>query len=669
MSTQTWLFAKYAFFAIPIIDRIPMKTFSTVVLFTVLMSMNVAAQRSLPEADKDSLWAIWTNPQELDSNRLKALHIMSWRGYMFSQPDSAFYFAQLLYDYAEKKGLTKPMGTALNTQATALNFQGDYTTALEYYTRFRQICEELDDKRGLGAALNNMANIYKNQGDYSQALDLFFQSLRIREEIQDKMGLASSLGNIANIYMTQTEYVKAIDYLSRCLAIMKELENKQGVAGTLNNLGLIYADQGDYERALDHYNRSLHIREELGDRRGIAESMNNIGNIYRESGEFGKANEYHSQSLAIRETLKDKKGVASSLYNLGKVHAAQSDYLQAMDYGNRALPLAQEVGDVQVISDAAQLLYMSYKASKRHESALNMFELHIAMRDSIHKDENKREMMRQQFQYDFEKREALLKAEQEKKDAIALEELRRQRSERNLMGLGFLLVILVGGGTGMFLHQRRKAEFHLRSTNSELKALRAQMKPHFIFNALNSIHNFIDHNNTQTAKDYLVKFSKHMRNVLNNNLTEEVLLQDEIDALKEYLELEKANLNGKFQYNIEIDPELDPENTTLSPLMIQPFVENAIWHGIAPKESEGNILLRIAKDNDLLHITVTDDGVGRKHSAECKKEKGHKSIGIRLTTERMEILNRGRKSRTGITFTDLEPGLQVAIDLPFSEKF
>ncbi len=646
-----------------------MKIFNAITLFLLLFSMSGIAQRGLSKAEKDSLWSVWSNPQEADTSRLRAIQRIAWHGYLYSQPDSAFYFAQLQYDFAEAKGLRKPMGSALNVQATALNFQGDYDNALEYYTRSLKIKEGFDDKQGVGACLNNMGNIYKNQGHYAKAIDLFFESLKIREEIQDQMGIASSLGNIANLYSRQADYEKAIESFSRCLAIMEDLGIQQGVAGTLNNIGLIYSDLGDHKTALEHHERSLQIRQAMGDRRGVSDSMTNIGNIHVSSGDYAEATEAHKNSLAIREEIGDRKGISSSLFNLGRIYAAQDNHAESIALGNRALPMAQQVGDVSVIEDIAGLLYQSYKATNSYEHALEMHELHISMRDSIVREENQRELMRQQFQYDYDKRDAEIKAEQDRKDALARERELQQQSERNLMGLGFLVLILAGGGTGMFLHQRKKSEYRYRSARSELRALRAQMKPHFIFNALNSIHNFIDRNNTQTAKDYLVKFANHMRNVLNNNLTEEVLLKDEVGALREYLELERANLDGKFKYTIEVDPSLDLENTILSPLMIQPFVENAIWHGIAPKKGEGNIVLSIKKRNDYLHITVTDDGVGRKRSAEKKKEPGHQSIGIRLTTERMELLNRGRKSGSGITFTDLEPGTKVAIDLPFSEKF
>jgi len=646
-----------------------MRILISTTLIILMFSASSIAQRSLPKAERDSLWLVWSNPQEADSNRIASIQRIAWHGYLYSQPDSAFYFAQLYYNYAESKDLMKQMSSALNIQGTALNFQGDYTRALDYYDRSLKISENLADYQAIGATLNNIGNIYKNQGNYTKAIDCFFQSLRLSEEVPDIKGVASSLGNIANLYMMQSDYDKAIDYFSRCLNIMEELGNRQGIAGTLSNLGVIYADQGYYNEALDNHKRSLLIREELGDRRGISESQTNIGDIHLQNGNYTEAIIFHTNSLVMREELRDRKGVANSLFNLGKVHAAQNDYAKAIDFGNRALPLAQEVGDVALIGDISKQLYVSYKAANRPEAALRMYELYFTVRDSILKKENQRELMRQQFQYDYEKREAELKAEQELKNAVAQEEMLRQRSERNMMGLGFMIFILVGGTAGISLHQRRKAEYRYHSARLELTALRAQMKPHFIFNALNSIHQFIDNNNPAVAKEYLVKFSKHMRATLNNTLTDEVTVGEEVESLREYLELEKANLPDQLNYEIDVDPEIDVENTILPPLMIQPFIENAVLHGITPKKGKGTITVRMSIKGEALHVSVIDDGIGRERSAQQKENNGHVSVGLKLTQERMKKLNRDSKVKTGIVFTDLGQGLRVDLMFPLKERF
>src|SRR5690554_4911179 len=132
-----------------------LKILSTVTLIIFLSSAGSIAQSTLPKPEMDSLWSVWSNPQEVDSNRFRAISRIAWHGYLFSQPDSAFYFAQLCYDFLEEKDLIKQMSAALNIQATALNFQGDYENALDYYTRSMEISENLEDRQGIAVALNN----------------------------------------------------------------------------------------------------------------------------------------------------------------------------------------------------------------------------------------------------------------------------------------------------------------------------------------------------------------------------------------------------------------------------------------------------------------------------------------------------------------------------------
>ncbi|HIA37088.1 MAG TPA: tetratricopeptide repeat protein, partial [Flavobacteriales bacterium] len=161
----------------------------------------------------DSLWGVWNDKTQPDTNRLKAMFNISWYGYLYSQPDSAFYFAQLQYDFAESVNNKKQMAAALNTQGVSIYLRGDYAKAIDYYTRSLKIKEEIGDKKGISASLNNIGNIYKNQGDYANALDYYTRCIKIFEELGDKKGIASSLNNIGLIYKMQGDYAKAIEYL------------------------------------------------------------------------------------------------------------------------------------------------------------------------------------------------------------------------------------------------------------------------------------------------------------------------------------------------------------------------------------------------------------------------------------------------------------------------
>jgi ligand-binding sensor domain-containing protein len=221
-----------------------------------------------------------------------------------------------------------------------------------------------------------------------------------------------------------------------------------------------------------------------------------------------------------------------------------------------------------------------------------------------------------------------------------------------------------------------KLEVSRKIADLKLMALRAQMNPHFIFNSINSIQLFILKNDSESAHKHLSRFSRLIRNVLENSKHEYVSLAVEIETLEHYIELERLRFSSKFTYLISIDEHLDVKNSLISPLLIQPYVENAIWHGLMhSKDRPGVLQLRLEKVGALLKCTIEDNGIGRKHSAEFKKGKDHKSTGLSLNKERVEIINTLHNSSAGVQFVDMEDenglpvGTQVVIFIPININY
>ncbi len=191
---------------------------------------------------------------------------------------------------------------------------------------------------------------------------------------------------------------------------------------------------------------------------------------------------------------------------------------------------------------------------------------------------------------------------------------------------------------------------------SELHALRSQMNPHFIFNTLSSIQSFITKNNSKDAVNYLSKFSKLMRGTLENTQKQKIPIKDEIETLELYMDLEKLRLNNKFKYNIIVDDKIDAQFEEIPPMLIQPYVENAIWHGISHKINDGLIRISFKLENEnLLKCEIEDDGIGREKAIEINKEqKKNKSLGMSITKDRLEIINSLKNSKLNINIIDLK---------------
>jgi len=229
------------------------------------------------------------------------------------------------------------------------------------------------------------------------------------------------------------------------------------------------------------------------------------------------------------------------------------------------------------------------------------------------------------------------------------------------------LVVIVGGiAYYRFDRRRRQARAERISIELEVKALRAQMNPHFLFNALNSINGYILENDKDLASGFLTKFSKLMRMVLVNSQHTEVPLEQDLQCLRLYMDLERSRMQGKFDYTIEVDPAIDQTSTLVPPLVIQPFVENAIWHGISRKEGNGHIRLTISKSDGNLSMVVSDDGVGRPTLArqEPSKDKGYRSMGTQITRDRLDMLGRLKGSIAGFQYRDVAVGTTVEVTVP-----
>jgi heme exporter protein D len=220
--------------------------------------------------------------------------------------------------------------------------------------------------------------------------------------------------------------------------------------------------------------------------------------------------------------------------------------------------------------------------------------------------------------------------------------------------------------------KQKTAELQQQATELEMQALRAQMNPHFIFNSLNSINRFILQNNKLQASEYLTKFSRLVRLILQNSQASLIPLESELEALQLYLELEAVRFDHQFEYTIKVDSDLDADILKVPPLIIQPYAENAIWHGLMHKEQKGHLAIELFQCDEMLCCKITDDGIGRKKASELKSKSAptHKSVGMQITADRIAILQQKKQLDTTIQIADLvlpdgsAGGTEVLLKIP-----
>ncbi|MFN3916238.1 MAG: tetratricopeptide repeat protein [Flavobacteriales bacterium] len=367
-----------------------------------LVSIFLLQPKLYSQINKDSLWEVFQDRGLPDTVRLKAIDIIAWDGFLYSNPDSSFYYAQLQYDLAKSKKLKKQMALAVNTQGVALDIKGDYEKALIYYFKSLIIRESLNDKQGIASSLNNIATVYRNQGNYKDAIDFFIKSYKIKDEIGDKKGAANSLLGIGNILKEQGELTQAIEYFEKSLQVREEIGDKKGVANSIMAIGGVKHILKEYDLAVELFEKANVIQTEIGDRYGISNSLNNLAVTYQEKGMLTKALEYYFESLKIREEVGDKLGITSSMSNIGVLYQKQGKYNEAIRFGQKSLQIAREMGALKQLKDSYVALYNTYKLCGQYQNALEMHEQFILIRDSILSEENHKEVTKLQLQYKYE---------------------------------------------------------------------------------------------------------------------------------------------------------------------------------------------------------------------------------------------------------------------------
>jgi LytS/YehU family sensor histidine kinase len=328
-----------------------------------------------------------------------------------------------------------------------------------------------------------------------------------------------------------------------------------------------------------------------------------------------------------------------------------------------------------VSSLLAGLLYRVYKRQGDTGKALAMHERF--MESSMPKDgeDYKLELQRTQLSMTFSEKQLTDSVASARVAEALISDNKIAKTRTTYLVYGGIALFLAGAIVALFDRKRRMARFDREAAQLETQALRSQMNPHFIFNALNSISAFVQKNEPDKAASFLSRFARLMRLVLENSRQAEVPLKDDLEALDAYLHLERTRTGEKFDYRIQVAADIDPEDVMVPPLVAQPFVENAIWHGMSGKEEKGLITLSVSRKGDQLLFAIEDDGVGRSspkrmasmgesdpHDAPTKKT----SLGTAITKARLDLVRQQKGKAAGFIYVDLPQGTRVELTLPFS---
>ena len=549
--------------------------------------------------------------------------------------------------------------------------KGEHQKALEFLNAYVRYNASVGDSIKVSRGLFQIGAVYSTIGDYDKSIKALYRVLKINEEIDDQPNINYALNTIGVVLKEAKRYDESLAMYN------KVLETDSLNTDVLMNMGNLYGTKGDLKTAEIYLKKALKIDRANQNNRFVAYDLENLGNLYNQMGEYDKALDYGMQALQIREKLPFPLEEAFSLRQVGISLLKLSKHEEAKKYLLRAEKIAVESKANLPLKDIYKYLAEASSKTNDYKVAFEYQQLYSMVNDSLLNEETARQVNELQTKYETEKKDQQITLLAQEKE-LQEKETQRQATLKNTFIGGAVVTTLMAVLLFYIFRQRLKNQKELAIKNEEIKevnfkrqltelekkALQLQINPHFIFNCMNSINQLILADEKEKASNYLAKFSKLLRLILENADTDEVPLKSELELISSYVELEKLRFNGEFNCNISFDRAIDAENTYIPSMLIQPFVENSIWHGLRHKtdKNKGSVNITIAKQEEHLLCHIEDDGVGRENAAKLldKKIYKNKSLGLKITEERLKLISNSLHQKL-INITDLKDPSGIAL--------
>ena len=598
-------------------------------------------ETSIDSVLKYASQAISIAQQEGNYEAVSDNYMSIWKAYyQNNEMDSAMFYVQkarsLLnrYDNDEKKS------RVFHALGIVYYKTGELDSALVNYQKEYLLENNLGRLEKEAGALGNIGMVYYRQSEYQKAIDNYFKCLEIFQDLGDKHKEMLTYNNIGNVYRFWEDYPKALFYYKKAIELNK-LENNKRFEGFINNnLAIVYRKRKNFDSAIVYYNKAKDIYKEVNYEKGVASALTGIAITYNKLNELDKAFETYLQAVKIQKKVNDRIGLASNYGNIGILMLDKKMPREAVKYLKVSDSLARLTGYRELQKNNYESFRDAYSMLGDYKKALDYELKFVALKDSIYNIEKLREIEDIQEKYQAEQKQHridLLSEQARVKDV----KLSRKNIFIGALALTVILVIIIGW---LINHNNKtKAKKHLIILENRL--LRSQMNPHFIFNSLNAIQTFILRKNPIEGASYLAKFAELMRSILYNSREEFILFEKEIKMIGNYLELQQIRFQGRFSYVLNVDPDIDGKRTLIPPMLAQPFIENAVEHGLKDIDFPGRLDISFRLSNESILIIVRDNGIGVERSKEQNrgKEKPHKSLATVISKERLDLFNKRMK--------------------------
>ncbi len=610
----------------------------------------VLFQKSFAQDNTDSLKAA-IKMNAADSIKLNTLNMLMNN---ISMEDPEYYtyneqlkqqaqklLAQKNISAAQRKTFTSYVGNYYNNLAVNPP-NNDFAVALQNIEKAIAIYASLGEAENVAESTLSKGICYSKINMYDRAALACFEALRYFEKHDKEERIVFTNQFIGSLYYYQKNYTEAITYYKKTLTwytAQKEWAQNPYFLGQMasasNNIGKSYINMKNYAEA------EVYIKSAIEQAKGSGETFMHImtlatyGQLMHARQLDDKAIRLYQEALSLST---DDLTKAEVMNLMGDVYLSQKKYTRAEQLYNQGLKSAQLIHSIKHMTNISKSLYELYKATGRPDKSLAAYELYTQLKDSTKLEEARNTLKEQQLEYEYEKKELLNKVAQEKKLVALTIENQKKIAKRNMLLYGFGALALLLGAVILFVvkYFRQKAII-TANRNEELKQrlLLTQMNPHFIFNSVDNIQSLIYSNKEEEAINYLTRFSKLTRQILENSRENYISLEEELNMLDNYMNIQKLLYNNNFTHKVTVEEGIDPETVLLPPMLTQPFIENAIKHGLKNKAEGGIVHVHFYMQDSQLFFEVTDNGTGL---VEKEQAEGKRSLSTQITKERLQSI-------------------------------
>ena len=502
--------------------------------------------------------------------------------------------------------------------------------------------------------------------------------LSINKENVSNWQLTSLYEGLGDVYVIIQDFNAAVNAYKKGLEVAQKHLITPKITDLNSKIAEAYNAQGARDKAENYFQNSLSLASKENKKRAVEEKVK-VADFQSKNRDYGKEIELRKQALVEIEDIEEDLVFSNESaitpqkqnYKIGTAYALQKDFSNAIPYLEKSIEEADDKEDLVVQKDATRKLSEVYRDAGNIDKAISTARTYERLVDELYIKKEQEISQAARLAKDLAVKQNRItslesdRALSESKYQLTIERNKRQKLVIYSL-IGGLLLLLIAGYSMLKNIKQQKLNNNLLA----LKSLRSQMNPHFIFNALNSVNSFIATNDERTANKYLSDFSLLMRAVLENSEEDFIPLEKEIELLKLYTKLEHFRFKDKFDYDITIEDNVKVEEFHIPPMLLQPYIENAVWHGLRYKTDKGHLNIKISQINkDELKISIVDDGIGRTKSKAMKTEnqKKHNSKGLGNIKKRVAILNQMYKDKVDVFIDDYldaeDSGTKVIVTL------